>query len=103
MPTEQIHDALRAKVALALATEVRTWPDDSSLPMDSRVGVGNTYQNLARVAVQAAAPTILAAERERIAALIDANRRGVANPDWPYNEAFIHALECAARWVREAP
>jgi len=46
-------------------------------------------------------PALLAAERERIATLIDANRRGVTHPENAYNEAFAHGLVCAARWVRE--
>lgn len=42
--------------------------------------------------------------REQVAAEIKALRDGVANPDKPYNEAFVHALDCAIREItKEAP
>lgn len=42
--------------------------------------------------------------RGEVAEEIDTLREGVANKDKPYNEAFMHGCDCAARAARgEAP
>lgn len=37
--------------------------------------------------------------RAKVAAEIEVLRDGVRNPDKPYNEAFVHALDCAIREI----
>lgn len=38
--------------------------------------------------------------REQVAREIEEMRDGVVNPDKPYNEAFMHGADCAARVAR---
>lgn len=60
-----VSDEAVGRVADALVAEVKKWPMDSSLPWDSRVGVGATFHELARVALTAAAPLMGATPRPK--------------------------------------
>lgn len=51
-------------------------------------------------AIAAVVPAIRQAERGRATARLEALRDGIANPDTTYNEAFIHALDCAIREIK---
>lgn len=54
------------------------------------------FTGQARKLIEVASPHI----REQVAAELEALRDGVENKDTPYNEAFVHALDCAVRAVR---
>lgn len=54
--------------AKAIEAEIRKYPMQRRHPWDPEVPFGATMPGLARAALEAAAPVLLAAERERIAA-----------------------------------
>lgn len=72
-----VGDEAVGRVADALVAEVKKWPMDSSLPWDSRVGVGATFHELARAALEAAAP-LLPPTREQIAEALHGEKHSEA-------------------------
>lgn len=67
-----------------------------------RRSTADRYRRLARRTLNAVAPEIERQFRERMAAELETLRDDVVNKDKPYNQAFMHGVDCAIRTVRGA-